>query len=85
MFDFDESRKTPDDEYHPTDKQGSPYIYIDKANYGTPFIVGGNTYTADPNNNPDTFQILSAGQDETWGPTSDDDLSNFWKGARGDQ
>jgi hypothetical protein len=30
--------------------------------------------------NPDTFQILCAGQDETFG--TDDDLSNFWKGTR---
>jgi prepilin-type N-terminal cleavage/methylation domain-containing protein len=30
--------------------------------------------------NADTFQILCAGQDETFG--TDDDLSNFWKGTR---
>ena len=30
--------------------------------------------------NADTFQILSAGQDEEFG--TDDDLSNFWKGTR---
>ena len=30
--------------------------------------------------NPDTFQILCAGQDEEFG--TDDDLSNFWKGTR---
>ena len=57
--------------------------------------------------NPDTFQILCAGQDEIWLnedrnnndvldsgedansngelDQSDDDLSNFWKGTRGDQ
>ena len=34
-------------------------------------------------NNPNTFQILSAGQDEIW--DTPDDLSNFWKGTRGDQ
>ena len=85
LFDFDQKRVTSSNEFYPTGKPNSPYIYIDKANYGTSFIVGGNTYTADPNNNPDTFQILSAGQDEKWGPTSDDDLSNFWKGTRGDQ
>lgn len=30
--------------------------------------------------NPDTFQILCAGQDGVWG--NDDDLSNFWNGTR---
>jgi hypothetical protein len=30
--------------------------------------------------NPDTFQILCAGQDEEWGTA--DDLSNFWPGTR---
>jgi prepilin-type N-terminal cleavage/methylation domain-containing protein len=30
--------------------------------------------------NPDTFQILCAGRDETFG--TDDDLSNFWPGTR---
>jgi len=30
--------------------------------------------------NPDTFQIVCAGQDEEFG--TDDDLSNFWKGTR---
>jgi prepilin-type N-terminal cleavage/methylation domain-containing protein len=30
--------------------------------------------------NEGTFQILCAGQDETWG--TDDDLSNFWPGTR---
>ena len=32
--------------------------------------------------NPDTFQILCAGRDETFG--TDDDLSNFWPGTRRD-
>ena len=32
--------------------------------------------------NPDTFQIICAGLDETFG--TDDDLSNFWKGTRAD-
>ncbi len=32
--------------------------------------------------NPDTFQILCAGQDEEFG--TDDDLSNFWRGTRKD-
>jgi len=35
-----------------------------------------------PYANADTFQILSAGRDEKFG--TDDDLSNFWPGTRGD-
>ena len=82
LFDFDQTRVTSN-QYHPADKPGSPYIYIDKAYYGTPVTVGANTYTANVTDNPDTFQILCAGLDEEWG--TDDDLSNFWKGTRGDQ
>ncbi len=98
MFDFDESRVTSADEYHPSGKAGSPYVYIDAGNYRydddgnpvtpeilQPFTVGGNTYTADPNANPDTFQILCGGLDETFGGTgAADDLSNFWPGTRQD-
>ena len=97
LFDFDQNRVNAN-QFHPIEKQGSPYIYIDSANYRydhdsnpstaeilQPFTVGGNTYYADPNANPDTFQILCAGLDESWGTNSDDDLSNFWKGTRGDQ
>ena len=97
LFDFDQNRVNAD-QFHPIEKQGSPYIYIDSANYRydhdgnpltaeilQPFTVGGNTYYADPDANPDTFQILCAGLDESWGTNSDDDLSNFWKGTRGDQ
>ena len=112
IFDFDESRVTSADEYHPTDKPGSPYIYINSDAY---FLARTTTsyklrpyvqlrITEDTNGNgeldqgedvnsngeldyeafnPDTFQILCAGQDETW--RTDDDLSNFWKGTRGDQ
>ena len=36
--------------------------------------------TPQPFFNPDTFQILCAGQDEEFG--NDDDLSNFWTGTR---
>jgi len=36
--------------------------------------------TPQPFFNPDTFQILCAGQDEEFG--TDDDLSNFWRGTR---
>ena len=98
LFEFDQNRVTTGNQFHPSEKPGSPYIYIDSANYRydhdgnpataeilQPFTVGGNTYTADPNANPDTFQILCAGLDESWGTNSDDDLSNFWKGTRGDQ
>ena len=50
--------------------------------------IPGGPYAAERNpsggyNNPNTFQILSAGQDEIW--NTPDDLSNFWKGTRGDQ
>ena len=82
LFDFDQNRINAN-QYHPREKPGSPYIYIDNANYGTPVTVGANTYTANATDNPDTFQILCAGIDETWG--TEDDLSNFWKGTRGDQ
>lgn len=62
MFDFDESRVTSVDEYHPTGKPGSQYIYIDSANYGTPFGV----YQSVAGFNNDTFQILCAGLDGIW-------------------
>jgi prepilin-type N-terminal cleavage/methylation domain-containing protein len=38
------------------------------------------TNDAQPYFNPDSFQILCAGADETFG--NDDDLSNFWPGTR---
>ena len=65
--------------YSPAGKPNSPYVYIDAANYGTAFGV----YQSVAGFNSDTFQILCAGLDEQWG--TDDDLSNFWKGTRGDQ
>ena len=115
IFDFDESRVTSADEYHPTDKPSSPYIYINSDAYFLartptsytlrPYVqlritedangngvldttaptedVNGNTELDCEAFNSDTFQILCAGQDETWG--TEDDLSNFWKGTRGDQ
>ena len=87
IFEFDQNRVSntapTTGQFHPRKKPGSPYIYIDNANYGTPVTVGANTYTANATDKPDTFQILCAGLDETWG--TDDDLSNFWKGTRGDQ
>ncbi|MCE9629348.1 MAG: type II secretion system GspH family protein [Planctomycetia bacterium] len=77
-------------------KPGSPYIYVVSGTYGTISGTATNvthsfasqSYTAQVQVlkssttffNPDTFQILCAGQDETWG--TDDDLSNFWKGTR---
>ena len=89
IFEFDQNRVSDTaptiGQFHPREKPGSPYIYIDNANYGTPVTVGANTYTANATDNPDTFQILCAGLDESWGTNSDDDLSNFWKGTRGDQ
>ena len=62
MFDFDESRVTSADEYHPSGKPESPYVYIDAANYGTAFGL----YQSVSGLNPDTFQILSAGLDGIW-------------------
>ena len=87
IFEFDQNRVSKTGpttgQFHPRKKPGSPYIYIDNGNYGTSVTVGANTYTANATDNSDTFQILCAGQDEIWG--TDDDLSNFWKGTRGDQ
>lgn len=76
IFEFDQNRVTAASQFHPREKTGSPYIYIDASNYGNGLgeVAGFNT---------DTFQILCAGLDEQWG--TDDDLSNFWKGTRGDQ
>jgi type II secretory pathway pseudopilin PulG len=80
LFDFDQNRVTTANQFHPREKTGSPYVYIDSANYST---ASFGTCDAEPGFNPDTFQILCAGLDETW--DTDDDLSNFWKGTRGDQ
>jgi prepilin-type N-terminal cleavage/methylation domain-containing protein len=56
----------------------------------TTYTIPANAYFAQPTTgkyvsggpyaNPDSFQILSAGQDETFG--TDDDLSNFWPSTR---
>ena len=75
LFEFDQNRMNAN-QYYPADKPGSPYIYIDESNYdnGLDEVAGFNT---------DTFQILCNGLDEEWG--TEDDLSNFWKGTRGDQ
>jgi prepilin-type N-terminal cleavage/methylation domain-containing protein len=77
LYDFDQARVSSF-QYAPSNKPSSPYIYIDNANYGLVFGV----YMADPNVNPETFQILCAGRDEQWG--TEDDLSNFWPGTRGE-
>ena len=77
LFDFDRSR-IANFQYSPSGKPGAPYIYIDRASYGTNF----SGYTAAATDNPDTFQILCAGRDEVW--NTDDDLSNFWPSTRKD-
>ena len=85
IFEFDQSRIDSAGMYHPSGKPNSPYIYIDKAHYGTPYInlVGSQDYASEPSGSSAPFQILCAGQDEIW--NTPDDLSNFWKGAREDQ
>lgn len=84
IFEFDQNRVSNTaptiGQFHPREKTGSPYIYIDSANYST---ASFGTCDAEPGFNSETFQILSAGLDEMW--DTDDDLSNFWKGTRGDQ
>jgi prepilin-type N-terminal cleavage/methylation domain-containing protein len=47
------------------------------ANDPTPFANTAQAFA-----NPDTFQILCAGRDETFG--TDDDISNFWPSTRKD-
>jgi prepilin-type N-terminal cleavage/methylation domain-containing protein len=70
--------------------------YLNSAGAVQTFADGTNTYfahrvplpaaptlfnnVAQPAFNPDTFQILCAGQDQIFG--NDDDMSNFWKGTR---
>ena len=86
LFDFDDTRiDAASGAYHPSGKPGSPYVYIPASQYNHgDSIAVINPVTGDYYN-PDTFQILCAGQDEIWGDDSVDDLSNFWKGTRGDQ
>ena len=100
LYDEDASRVSPNSgAYHPSGKSNSPFLYIDATNYGTTFTFSdfaltkpmpGGPYSSVPRtpggtdwHNPGKFQILNAGLDEQWG--TDDDLSNFWKGTRGDQ
>ena len=98
IYDLDTSRISNSYRYAPSGKPNSPYIYLLRGTtgYGTivsgssnlPWIIGSGTYRAQvpPNGteffNPETFQILCAGSDETFG--NDDDLSNFWPGTRKD-
>lgn len=96
LFDFDRARITGAGGYHPSRKPNSAYVYIDAAHYGPPAnpttytdLTTGVQYKAevDPIDsinktffNPDTFQILCAGDDGEWG--TEDDLSNFWPATR---
>ena len=89
IFDFDESRVSAG-LYAPSEKPDSPFIYIDSSKYDTlsagapgSTTLGAIQRELNEYYNPDSFQILCAGQDEIWG--TEDDLSNFWKGTRGDQ
>ena len=86
--------------YSPQGKPASPYLYLSSSLYSANAYAGGTstspgafraTFAGDPTPfsntsqpfaNQDTFQILCAGRDETFG--TEDDLSNFWPGTRGD-
>ena len=92
LYDFDQARVVGM-VYHPSQKPNAPYVYIDKTHYvdgsgaAIAFAATGGPYSAVlvPSGgafNPETFQILCAGRDEQWG--TDDDLSNFWPGTRGE-
>ena len=52
------------------------------ASDASAFATASGGATSPPFANADTFQILCAGSDETFG--TDDDLSNFWPGTRRD-
>jgi prepilin-type N-terminal cleavage/methylation domain-containing protein len=85
LYDFDRSRVVSSGAYAPSGRPGSPYIYFDAQRYGTSFVHTSGTYapvvrTGAEFFNPDSFQILCAGQDGIWG--NDDDLSSFWRGTR---
>ena len=110
LYAFDNARfDTNQLVYYANGKPGSPFIYIQVADYGpswpssavtytvgssspTGYTIPANAYFAQPANgtyvntgpyaNPDSFQILCAGQDETFG--TDDDMSNFGPGTRKD-
>ena len=65
------------------------FTYRDIDNIEQKQPIPGGPYKAEqkksggPFYNPGKVQILNAGLDEQW--DTDDDLSNFWKGTRGDQ
>jgi prepilin-type N-terminal cleavage/methylation domain-containing protein len=90
LYDFDRSRVSSDPAprnlYAPSGKPNAPYIYIDSAHYNVFDYAGGSIPGAErlvPSGNffnSDSFQIICAGRDETYG--TDDDLSNFWPGTR---
>ena len=92
LFDFDRTRlsRSPagviTGTYAPVNLLDAPYIYIDNTGYATvSSTITSGTYfavTSAPGVffNPDTFQILCAGQNQIWG--DEDDLSNFWRGTR---
>jgi hypothetical protein len=95
LYDFDQPRVMVSSTvagagnlYHPSQKPLAPYIYIDAPHYPAPaFVLPGGTYAAELDASgtvfhPETFQILCAGRDEQWG--TEDDLSNFWPGTRGE-
>ena len=124
LYDFDQARLNQATlEYHPSQKPGSPYLFIPASQYSlAPYLKSGMSlfgahaqpptpigasprYLPPSGNlnelvtalvpsvlsssaysqeffNPDTFQIISAGRDEIFG--TDDDLSNFWPGTRGE-
>ena len=87
---------TPLCRYYPSGAKNSFYVYIDSSQYLVsgavpvtsgfyPHRIPANAVSGfmDPSRpafNPDTFQILSAGVNGTFG--DDDDLSNFWPGTR---
>lgn len=90
LYDFDAGRVSGG-AYAPAGLPSSPYVYIDSSAYGTaaaPAMYGdyqAQTQVLTTGTvffNPDSFQILCAGLDGSFG--TDDDLSNFWKGTRRD-
>ena len=68
----------------------SAYEYGSSPSTKNVFTINGQSFSAEPFPtssgtvffNSDTFQILCAGRDETFG--TDDDVSNFWPGTRKD-
>lgn len=83
LMEFDRSRIDNNLQYHPRDLGQSPYLYIPSSLYSSTGSIAELNPVTGSYYNLDTFQILCAGLDETWG--TEDDLSNFWKGTREDQ